>query len=138
MADDNNARYRSNDPSGRGPAAAPASDPLAELARLIGRNDPFGDYARDPNPVATPTPPSQPDAGAHYGSIPAPSYVDPAPRYQEPQYQAPQYQEPQYQERQHHEPAPPQYSEPAPRYSEPAPQYGQEHGHEHVQPNYAQ
>ena len=46
MADDNNARYRSNDPYGRGPAAAgPASDPLAELARLIGQNDPFSEYA---------------------------------------------------------------------------------------------
>ena len=129
MADDNNARYRSNDPLGRGPAAAPASDPLAELARLIGRNDPFGEYARDPNPVAAP-PPAPPEAGSHYASIPAPSYVEPAPQYQEPHYEEPQYQEPQ-----HHEPAPqqyrepsPQYSEPAPRYSEPAPQYNQDYG----------
>ena len=48
MADDNSARYRSNDPFGRGPApAAPANDPLAELARLIGQNDPFSEYGRD-------------------------------------------------------------------------------------------
>src|ERR1700687_1661782 len=95
MADDNNARYRPNDSFGRGPAqAAPASDPLAELARLIGRNDPFAEYAREPQAPAPP--PAQPEAGAHYGSIPAPPYIEPAP----------------------------QYSEPAPRYSDPAPQYG--------------
>jgi hypothetical protein len=54
MADDTNFRsYRSSDPYGRG-AAAPApsnpdaaSDPLAELARLIGQNDPFADLRRD-------------------------------------------------------------------------------------------
>ena len=63
MADDNNARYRPNDSFGRGPAqAAPASDPLAELARLIGRNDPFAEYAREPQP------PAQPDTGAAYDS----------------------------------------------------------------------
>jgi sporulation related protein len=108
MADDNNARYRSNDPLGRGPTAAPASDPLAELARLIGRNDPFGEYAREPNPVAPP--PAQPD----YGSIPAPQYEEPAPQYREP---PPQYTEPA-----------PQYSEPAPHYNDPPPQYGQDYG----------
>src|SRR4051794_4564257 len=100
MADDNNARFRPNDPFGRGPAqAAPASDPLAELARLIGRNDPFAEYAREPQP------PAQPEAGAHYVGIPAPPYIEPAPQYSEPA---------------------PRYSEPAPRYSDPAPQYGQD------------
>ncbi len=53
MADDTNFRsYRSSAPYGRGEAApAPstrgASDPLAELARLIGQNDPFADLRRD-------------------------------------------------------------------------------------------
>ena len=36
MADDHNSRYRTSDPFSQDPApAAPASDPLAELARLI-------------------------------------------------------------------------------------------------------
>jgi hypothetical protein len=51
MADDNSARYRSNDSFDRGPAA-PATDPLAELARLIGRNDPFSEYGRTARPAA--------------------------------------------------------------------------------------
>jgi hypothetical protein len=45
MADDNIVRsYRSSDPARRAPAAprdAGGSDPLAELARLIGQSDPF-------------------------------------------------------------------------------------------------
>jgi SPOR domain len=49
MTDDNTARYRSNDPfSSR--AVGPdghGSDPLAELARLIGQNDPFATHGRD-------------------------------------------------------------------------------------------
>src|SRR2546423_1577412 len=50
MADDNTVRsYRSNDPhrrsSAAGAAAPPHSDPLAELARLIGQTDPFAEFA---------------------------------------------------------------------------------------------
>ena len=48
MADDNRY-YRSDDPASRGPAERPesqASDPLAELARLIGQTDPFADLRR--------------------------------------------------------------------------------------------
>src|SRR5438132_275948 len=52
MADDDSTlRTRSNDPFRRGPAAAGPdaqarnSDPLAELARLIGQTDPFADTA---------------------------------------------------------------------------------------------
>ena len=81
MADDNNARYRSNDPFGRGPAsAAPANDPLAELARLIGQNDPFAEYGRDARAPAQPAP----RTSARYDSDPAPSYLgtqQPAPQY---------------------------------------------------------
>ena len=48
MADDKNARYRLSDPLEQEPTQdAPASDPLAELARLIGRNDPFAELGRD-------------------------------------------------------------------------------------------
>jgi SPOR domain len=53
MADDNILRsYRSNEPARRAtaPAAsrdAPGSDPLAELARLIGQSDPFADLDRN-------------------------------------------------------------------------------------------
>jgi len=50
MADDSSFRsYRSNDPYRRAPEPArePAgSDPLAELARLIGQNDPMADFGR--------------------------------------------------------------------------------------------
>ena len=57
MADDNNARYRSNEPFGGGPASAtPANDPLAELARLIGQNDPFAENGRDARAPAQPAP----------------------------------------------------------------------------------
>src|SRR5262249_46930058 len=54
MADDNIQRsYRSRDPYRRDVAAptvrepASAGDPLAELARLIGQNDPFAEFGRE-------------------------------------------------------------------------------------------
>ena len=60
MADDNNLRsYRSNDPHTRsasrseGHDVAPGSDPLAELARLIGQNNPFAESARTPSRAAS-------------------------------------------------------------------------------------
>ena len=54
MADEHSPRsYRSNETiarSGQARASSqPASDPLAELARLIGQEDPFGDYGREPS-----------------------------------------------------------------------------------------
>jgi hypothetical protein len=54
MADQNyNRPYRANDqnrrPSPQGPTPASGNDPLAELARLIGQNDPFAEY----NPSAS-------------------------------------------------------------------------------------
>src|SRR5258707_293776 len=105
MADDNSARYRSNDSFDRGPAA-PAADPLAELARLIGRNDPFSEYGHSARRAA---PPRQqaPDRGARYDSgLPAPQFhSEPVQPYA-------------------HEPAAGVPAEPAPRYSpEPAPPY---------------
>ena len=92
MADDNNSRYRQSDPFGRNPgpsgAAGQASDPLAELARLIGRNDPFSDL-RDSRAAAPQHPAPQQDYPGYasdqapqYGSDPAPHYGnDPTPRY---------------------------------------------------------
>lgn len=74
MADDTPQRpYRSNLPPTRGPAAsipvpaAAGNDPLAELARLIGQNDPFSEFgqngARRVNPAATApaSPPPRPN-----------------------------------------------------------------------------
>ena len=90
MADDNSARYRSNDSFGRGPAA-PATDPLAELARLIGRNDPFSEYGRDARPAA-PAPQPAPSPGVRYDtSVPAPQFhSEPVQHYaQEPVAHAP-------------------------------------------------
>ena len=58
MRDDNHSRnYPPNDPSRRPPAGAgnaQGGDPLAELARLIGQNDPFSDFARDPGRAPAP------------------------------------------------------------------------------------
>ena len=48
MADDQSQRpYRASEPPVRGAAKAPGSDPLAELARLIGQTDPFAEFARE-------------------------------------------------------------------------------------------
>jgi hypothetical protein len=47
MADDQSQRaYRASEPPVRGQVKAPSNDPLAELARLIGQTDPFGEYGR--------------------------------------------------------------------------------------------
>jgi hypothetical protein len=76
MAEDQTQRpYRLNDPPVRRSMATPTasssgSDPLAELARLIGQTDPFGEFGRDntrraaaPPPVAAP--PAAPKFGAN-------------------------------------------------------------------------
>ena len=68
MVDDQNHRtYRSTEPLPRGaPGATPASgaDPLAELARLIGQNDPFAEFGRDNARRAMPPPAVPPNFGA--------------------------------------------------------------------------
>ncbi|MDO8878957.1 MAG: SPOR domain-containing protein [Pseudolabrys sp.] len=75
MADDHNQRpYRGNDASQRlasGAAPASASDPLAELARLIGQNDPFAEFGRDGSKraaVPQPAPSAPPQQAPLYGS----------------------------------------------------------------------
>ena len=59
MADDNtNLQNRLGNPSGpRAPNESQNNDPLAELARLIGQNDPFTDFGRDPRSAAPAQPP---------------------------------------------------------------------------------
>ena len=48
MADDQIQRpNRTDEASARGASATSGSDPLAELARLIGQTDPFGEYGRE-------------------------------------------------------------------------------------------
>jgi hypothetical protein len=48
MADDQSQKpYRASEPPVRGPAKAHGSDPLAELARLIGQTDPFAEFGRE-------------------------------------------------------------------------------------------
>jgi len=99
MRDDNHSRnYPPNDPSRRAPAGAgnaQGGDPLAELARLIGQNDPFSDFARDQGRAPAPTPnPRRPDPNSNpmpsdWQAHPAP-YRDAPPARQAPQ-QAPHY-----------------------------------------------
>jgi hypothetical protein len=57
MANDTFSRGNRNDPYGRGGAGGPSTDPLTELARLIGQSDPFAPdagrrNARGPDPYA--------------------------------------------------------------------------------------
>ncbi|HXD43532.1 MAG TPA: SPOR domain-containing protein [Pseudolabrys sp.] len=95
MADDHSQRpYRSSETIARSgqprgaASAAGGSDPLAELARLIGQTDPFGDLGKEPRRVAAapqpaadwaapPQQPSAPPVAPHF------AHEDPAP-YQQP------------------------------------------------------
>lgn len=72
MADDNNASNRTGTSSDRGSANPGQGDPLAELARLIGQNDPFADFGRDQRSQ------SQPASRAYTGdaALASPSYFD--------------------------------------------------------------
>lgn len=69
MADDQSQRpYRASEPPVRGPAKAPVSDPLAELARLIGQTDPFGEFGRE---SARRAPAPQPEEHTDWNRQPA-------------------------------------------------------------------
>ncbi len=75
MTDDNNARYRSSDPFARTPGPdGQGSDPLAELARLIGQSDPFSDIGRDPRVAAPREPQRYDDPAPQWHHPPAPSF----------------------------------------------------------------
>lgn len=85
MADDPIQRtYRASQPPVRQPSGtAPpsSSDPLAELARLIGQNDPFGEYGSGRGTAEQPAVP--PD----YMQVPASNvHVDAAPDYTDERY----------------------------------------------------
>ena len=90
MADDQSQRpYRASEPPpARGSGKTSGSDPLAELARLIGQTDPFGEFGRD---ATRRSPPSQSAARADWNQPLGTSYTaqysgdarapEPAPRY---------------------------------------------------------
>ena len=78
MADDQNQRpYPTNEqPPRRTPAGNGGSDPLAELARLIGQTDPFAEFGRDNTrraaaPPAVPPPAFEPPAFGPPAAAPA-------------------------------------------------------------------
>ncbi len=77
MADDQNQRpYRSNETLPRATPAASAasgSDPLAELARLIGQNDPFAEFGRANARRAAAPPPT-----VNWSAPPAPPAAQPS------------------------------------------------------------
>jgi hypothetical protein len=85
MVDDHTQRpYRSNEAPARGAspkASGSSSDPLAELARLIGQNDPFSEFDRDGQPRVAP--PRAPEPAHDWN-------VQPAEAEYTPQAQAPQ------------------------------------------------
>src|SRR5262245_16177275 len=57
MAENQSQRpYRASEPPVRSQAKNPGSDPLAELARLIGQTDPFGEYGRGTGRATSPQP----------------------------------------------------------------------------------
>ena len=106
MAEDHNARYRTSESLGRASLADNTNDPLAELARLIGKRDPFSDLTR--NSASAPRDHSAEDPGAAY---PGSTY---APASEAPQYSG--------------DVAPPYSSDPAPHYgNDPGARYGGEH-----------
>ncbi len=96
MADDYNQRpYRGNERPAR--AAAPAAnDPLAELARLIGQNDPFSEFGRDgsrraPAPRQGELAPAWPGEPARLAPAAPPPQQPPQSPPLHPQNGAPQY-----------------------------------------------
>src|SRR5690242_7699615 len=74
MADDHSQRpYRASEPPARGSAKTPGSDPLAELARLIGQTDPFAEFGRETaRRAAAPQPSERADWDAPINSPYAP------------------------------------------------------------------
>src|ERR1700761_4841163 len=72
MANDSYSRGNRNDPYGRGGSSdsAPSTDPLTELARLIGQSDPFADAIRRES--------HQPDPRGYDHAARDDRYADPA------------------------------------------------------------
>ena len=78
-------------PPSAAPAAAAGSDPLAELARLIGQNDPFAEYGRENARKAA----QQPALAAHHDDYAAPAAYPPQ-HYQQAETFQPRAQVPGY------------------------------------------
>jgi SPOR domain len=143
MADDpiQRAAYRASQPPvrnapGAAAGSAPGSDPLAELARLIGQNDPFGEFGRLNGRNAAPANdlPGYPPSPARDLRAPPPQvYADdryPAPIYVDDDYAAPG----------EGYPAPAFQDAPFPPPPAPPPQYGQQdqHAQQEYDPAYPQ
>lgn len=92
MADDHNQQaYRASEASSRGQGGGSANDPLAELARLIGQSDPFGEYGRN-NGNRPPAAATDQTAGWQADSLPHPNEQPTLPNqsaYSEQAYGAP-------------------------------------------------
>src|SRR5262245_12701982 len=93
MADEQSQRpYRASEPPPpRGSGRTPGSDPLAELARLIGQTDPFGEYGREAarrssGPQSGARADWNQPLGTYSGDVRAP---EPAPRYAVEDHHAP-------------------------------------------------
>jgi hypothetical protein len=89
MADDRLRTYRSRDPlADIDPVArGAASDPLAELARLIGQSDPVGEFGRDTRQAPVQTLGDAPAADDGYAETPDyPEDRDEQPRFAESSY----------------------------------------------------
>jgi cell division protein FtsN len=96
MAQDTSLRtLRTDDTYSRDPAPTNGgkNDPLAELARLIGQNDPFADHkGQDPRAVRPPAQPAAPDWLARTPARPAePAYEDQYPAQHDAYQHDPRY-----------------------------------------------
>lgn len=135
MADDHSQRpYRSSESiarAGQGKPAPSGGDPLAELARLIGQSDPFGEFSRENARRAGGTPPRAESPA--YAAPAAPPVAPKAP--QQDYYAAPSLQAPTYASQDYTQPAPaePAYAQPA--YTQPT--YGQQTYAQQGQQGYA-
>lgn len=91
MVDDRTQRpFGSSEPARPAAAKPSGNDPLAELARLIGQNDPFGEFGRDgarraSAPPAHEPPPSWADEPVPQAAAPAPQPSAPGNYYAAPQ-----------------------------------------------------
>ena len=133
MADDSNSRYRSDDPYGRPPAQGNGSgqgdDPLAELARLIGRNDPFSEFGRDSRAPAPRPQQYGSDPMSDWPGSPPPQPVHSYEPFVPPLHAAPAASEPPYNPQSY---VPPgldayqfgEYPQPQPGHADPAAGYG--------------
>jgi hypothetical protein len=90
MADNNLRSYRNRDSYGSGDADLgghdAASDPLVELARLIGQGDPVGDFSQQQNGHAAPGPEAAPEGAIDWAADE--SYADDH-RYADSRHPAP-------------------------------------------------